>query len=125
MPVCQRARNPSRSFSRTRGFCLILRDVSCLDAVLSHDPKPIADAGVAHRSAARLSGLATNRFEERIPGRRHIHGKEQLNRRVKHVFLQCMNNLMFHFVMATPAVSLPFHCTNLRQLTPFLRRAYV
>src|SRR5204863_1238723 len=74
-----------------------IADVSCFHTVLRHDPKLSADACVAHRSRARLPSLATGSFQERIPGRRDADCEQNLNRRVKHVFLQRMNNPMFHF----------------------------
>jgi hypothetical protein len=36
--------------------------------VFCDDPELIADPSVAERSAAWFSGLATGRFQERIPG---------------------------------------------------------
>jgi len=80
-----------------------IEDVSCLHAVLCHDPEPMADARVANRSAASLPGLATAGFEQRIPRRRDAYCKQQLNRRIEHVFLQRVNNLVFHFCYHGPS----------------------
>jgi hypothetical protein len=60
-------------------------DVSCLHAVLCHDPKLIADACVTNWGPT-LSGLATDRLKQRISGRRDADCKEKLNRRVSTYF---------------------------------------
>src|ERR1700730_6728729 len=52
-----------------------IADVSCFHAVLGHDPELIAGASVANRSTARLAGLPTNSFQERIPRERDTHSK--------------------------------------------------
>ena len=96
VPVCQRARSPSRSFSRTRGLCSILRDESWIRSRTLPRSRTNCRRCVAHGSAARLPGLTSAGFKERISGRRHAQGKEHLYRRVEHVFLQRVNNLMFH-----------------------------
>jgi hypothetical protein len=61
----------------------------------------------------RLASFATRRFKESISRQQDAH-QEELNRRVEHVFLQRVNNLMVHFIMVMPRASLRFHCTNLR-----------
>ena len=74
----------------------------------------IADPAVANWSAACLPRFETNGFKECITGRRHAHGKEHLNRRVKHVFLQHVNNLMFHLtITAVPLQFTLFTAPNL------------
>ena len=83
MPVCQRAPKPFTQFQPHSWVLFNIADVSCLHAVLCHDPELSADECVTHRSAARLPGLATDRFKQRIPGRHNTEGKEKLNRRVE------------------------------------------
>ena len=56
-----------------------IADVSRLHSVLSHDPEPIADSCVAHRSPPRLSSSATRRFKESISGRHDADSKEELH----------------------------------------------
>src|SRR5438128_9146100 len=84
-------------------------DVSCLHAVLRHDPELSANVSVADRSMPWLSRLATGRFQEHIARRHHTESEQQLNRRIEKIFLKQMNNSMFHFLSP--------NCTNSRQLT--------
>src|SRR5205085_5870803 len=71
-----------------------IADVSCFHTVLCHDPKLPADACVAHGSRPRLARCATGSFQERISGRRDADSEQNFNRRVEHVFLERVNNLM-------------------------------
>ena len=114
----RRARTPAtaKTFAQLHAYARItdqIADVSSLHAVLCHDPKLFADASVAHRSAACLPGLATGRLKQRISRRRDADRKEKLNRRVEHVFLQRVNNPMFHFIHGHTAAVYAFHCTIL------------
>src|ERR1700687_628719 len=88
-----------------------IADISRLHAVLRHKPELIADPTVANWNPARLPALTSDGFEERIPWRRHADSEEQLNRRVEHVFLQRVNNLMFHF-SATNTTMLSQHSSH-------------
>jgi len=92
-------------------------DLSCLHAVLCHDPELIVDTPIAHRSAPRLSRLATQSFEKRISRRRNADSKQKFDRRIEEIFLQQMNNPMFHFLSP--------NCTNSRQLTCLAGKRYV
>src|SRR5437867_799595 len=80
--------------------------------MLRYDPKLPADASVAHRSAAPLSALAPNRLKQRIATRCKAQRKEQPDRRVEQIFLQCVDDPMFHLrstntLMAISATSSP------------------
>src|SRR5207253_11025929 len=78
-------------------------DVSCLHAMLRHDPELIADAPIAHWSTARLARLATQSFEKRISRRSETDSKQKFDRQIEKVFLQQMNNPMFHLLVLTSA----------------------
>src|SRR5438552_1933648 len=82
---------------------LNITHVPCFDAVFRHDPELIADAPIAHRCAPRLSGLTPDRFEERIPRRRNADCQQKFDRRIEEIFLQQMNNPMFHLLVLTSA----------------------
>jgi hypothetical protein len=78
------ARVPSSSKSVTQfqsytRITLDVADVSCLHAVLRHQPELLGDPSVAHWRAAWLSGLATDGFEERVPRQRQTNGERELN----------------------------------------------
>src|SRR5450759_4584342 len=75
---------------------LNIEDVSRFHSMFSHNPELPAKASVADWSAARLSAVAPNRFEERIAGRSEAHSKHKLDWRVEQVFLQRVHNPMVH-----------------------------
>src|SRR5213080_582763 len=81
---------------------LNITHVPCLDAVFRHDPELIADAPIAHRSAPRLARLPSS-FQKRISRRHNADRKQNLDRRIEEIFLQQMNNPMFHFLVLTTA----------------------
>src|SRR5438093_11867307 len=70
---------------------------------LRHDPELIVDTPIAHRSAPRLARLATQSFEKRISRRSETDSKQKFDRRIEKVFLQQMNNPMFHLLVLTSA----------------------
>src|SRR5207302_5730255 len=81
-----------------------IANIARLHAVLRHDPELIVDAPIAHRSAPRLARLATQSFEKRISRRSETDSKQKFDRRIEKVFLQQMNNPMFHLLVLTSAV---------------------
>src|SRR5438034_4196255 len=82
---------------------LNITHVPCFDAVFRHDPELIADAPIAHRSAPRLARLAPSGFQKRIPRRRNADCQQKFDRRIEEIFLQQMNNPMFHLLVLTSA----------------------
>src|SRR6516162_1175754 len=72
-------------------------DVSGLPTVLRHQPELLADPTVAHWRPAWLSGVTTYGLKKRIARNRQTHGKHELNWLVEQVFLQRVNNAIFHF----------------------------
>src|SRR5207237_3444828 len=82
---------------------LNITHVPCFDAVSRHDPERRTDASVAHRRAPWLSGLTPDRFEKRISRRRNADCQQKFDRRIEKVFLQQMNNPMFHLLVLTSA----------------------
>jgi hypothetical protein len=116
VPLCQRERSPSRSFSRTRGVMCNVEDISRFRAVLGHDPELSADSTIAHWRAAWLSGLAASRLQQGIPRPHQAVSKQHLHRWVEQVFLKGVNNSAFHFSSSalyspvsyiSPAISAP------------------
>src|SRR5215469_7033425 len=71
-------------------------DVSGLHTVFRHQPELLADPAVAHWRAAWLSGLTTYRLEKRVAGNRQTNGEYELNWLVEQIFLQGVNNPIFH-----------------------------
>src|SRR5437879_6759527 len=105
----RRAVIPARANSLTQlqpnsWIRLNITHVPCFDAVSRHDPELRTDASVAHRRAPWLSGLTPDRFEKRISRRRNADCQQKFDRRIEKVFLQQMNNPMFHLLVLTSAV---------------------
>src|SRR6266849_2933888 len=98
MPAGQ---NPMTQFQPYAWVRSNVADIACLHAMLRHKPELIADPAVAHRSAARLAGVAAGGFEQRISWRRDANRKEELNRRVEQVFLKRIHHPMLHIVSST------------------------
>jgi hypothetical protein len=66
--------------------------------MLCHQPEPVSDTSIAHWRASWLPRLPSFRFEQRISGQRQTHRKGELDWRVEEIFLERVNDLMFHFV---------------------------
>jgi len=73
-----------------------IADVPSFLAVLCHDPKLPSNESVANGGAARLSGLAANRFQEPISWGDKADRKQKLDGRVKQIFLKKVDYAMFH-----------------------------
>src|SRR5439155_17793008 len=104
----RRAVIPARANSLTQfqpnaWIRLNITHVSCLHAMLRHDPELIVDAPIAHRGAPRLARLAPSGFQKRISRRRNADRKQNLDRRIEEIFLQQLNNPMFHLLVLTSA----------------------
>lgn len=79
----------------------ILRDVANVagfGSVLGDEPELIPDASVTHGSAAGLSGLAADGFQERVSRRGNPQNKKQLVGGIQNKLLKQMNNAVFHFL---------------------------
>jgi hypothetical protein len=76
---------------------LNVADVSRLHAMLCHKPELVSDTSIPHWSAPWLPSLPSFRFEQRISGQRQTQRKHELDWRVQHVFLKCVDNPMLHF----------------------------
>ena len=74
-----------------------IADVPGLSAMLSDQPELVANASITYGRAARLAGLATSGFEQRVARGRQANNKQELNRWIKQVFLDYMNNAVFQF----------------------------
>jgi hypothetical protein len=70
--------------------------VSRFDAMLCHEPELIAHAPIADRSAARLPGPVADGFKQRITRACDANRKQNLDRRIEKIFLQQVNNPIFH-----------------------------
>jgi hypothetical protein len=70
-------------------------------SMLCHDPELLTNESIAHRGTARLSSLATRRFQERIPRRDQADRKQRLDGRIEQVFLKKVHNAMFHCLVLT------------------------
>ena len=75
-----------------------IADVPGFTPMLGHKPELVADASVTHGGAARLAGLAAYSFKQRVPWGRQPKRKQELNRHVEQVFLDHVNNAVFHFL---------------------------
>src|SRR5208283_4062644 len=71
-------------------------DVSRLHAML-YKPELVSDTSIPYRSAPWLARLPSFRFEQLISGQGQPHHKRELDRRVQHVFLKRVDNVVFHF----------------------------
>src|SRR5512147_1551268 len=81
VPWRQRARRPSRTFTRTR-VPDDVANVARLPAMLRYDPELRAHASVSDRVAPWFSGTAANSLEQRIAGRNDPKREEQLDGRI-------------------------------------------
>ena len=95
MPECHRARILAQLQPHAR-IASDVADVACVQAMFRHYPELVADAPVAYRRAARLSALATDGLEQRIPGWYKARREEELDWRVEQVFLKRVDDPMFH-----------------------------
>ena len=82
--------------SHARILCDVA-NVPGFGSVLGDDPELIPDASVTHGSAAGLSGLAADGFQERVSRRGNPQNKKELVGRIQNKFLKQMNNAVFHF----------------------------
>src|SRR5438876_5260661 len=94
---------PFTQFQAHAWIRLNITHVPCFDAVFRHDPELIADEPIAHWSTARFARLAPNGFQKRIARRHNADSKQKFDRRIEEIFLQQMNNPMFHLLVLTRA----------------------
>src|SRR5215471_21376330 len=96
-----RAHVPARaeSFTQLHAHARICRDIANVTGfrtMLGDNPELLANASVPHGCAARLSGLAANGFQERVPWREDPQDKQQLDGRIQDIFLEEMDDAAFH-----------------------------
>src|SRR5690348_1845030 len=79
------------------GIAFNVADIPRVHAMLCYQPELIFDSSIAHWRAPWLPRLPSFRFEQRISGQRETHRKRELNWRVQQVFLERVDNAVFHF----------------------------
>src|SRR5215470_7673227 len=84
--------------------------VSRLHPMLCHQPELAPDTSIAHWRAAWFPRFPSSRFKQRISAQWQTNRQRELNWRVQHVFLECVDNPMLHFshaprraILALPA----------------------